>query len=370
MKCKACKNEVPDGSLFCMFCGEKLVKSKAQKKKEISVPKPRQQKSGEWIGQIMVDGKRHTVKGKTVKEYEAKVRALKTGIIEAKENKHLSLEDAIENFISSHSNLISPSTLRSYKSYSENRFQACMAWNIWDEDNEWQKAINEEITKVSAKTVHNGWRLITAAIRAQDAPVPNVKLPTKSKVERPWLTYKQIGTFLAAFKGQPGELGALLALHSLRLSELCALRPEDIDLDKGRIYIRGARVPNDKQELVYKPLGKTSASLRTVPILIPRLKELLTPEVMSLEYVADTYEKRLYDQVNRVCRSADLPEVGVHGLRHSFASLAYHLDWTQKSTMTVGGWTNSRVVDEIYTHNADLDRDIKRMQRHYKKLST
>ena len=64
MKCKACKNEVPDGSLFCMFCGEKLVKTKAEKKK-ISVPKPRQQKSGEWIGQIMVNGTRYTVKGKT-----------------------------------------------------------------------------------------------------------------------------------------------------------------------------------------------------------------------------------------------------------------------------------------------------------------
>ena len=366
MKCKACKNTVPDGSLFCMFCGEKLVKTKAQKEKEASIPKPRQQKSGDWIGQIMVDGKRHTVKGRTIREYEAKAKALKTGIIEARDSRHMSLEAAIDDFISSQSNLLSPSTLRSYKSLAEHRFQHCMTWDIYEE-NPWQKAINEEIKAVSSKTVHNAWRLITAALRAQNASVPTVKLPAKAKAERPWLDYKQIDIFLDAIKGHPAELSALLALHSLRLSELIAVRPEDVNLVTDTIYITGTRVLNDNGELVYKPIGKTSASLRSVPIVIPRLKELLTPDVMALEYISDTYEKRLYDQINKVCKSAGLPLVGVHGLRHSFASLAYHLDWTRKSTMTVGGWTNSRVVDEIYTHNADLVRDIRKMKRHYKK---
>ena len=365
MKCKACKNEVPDGSLFCMFCGEKLVKSKAQKK-SVSIPKPRQQASGEWIGQLMVDGKRHTVKGKTIREYEAKAKALKTGIIEARDSRHMSLEAAVDDFIASQSNILSPSTLRSYKSLADHRFQSCMQWDIY-EDNPWQKAINEEITRVSAKTVHNAWRLITAALRAQNASVPTVKLPTKAKADRPWLDYKQITVFLAAIKDQPEELSALLALHSLRLSELIAVRPEDIDLNAETIRVTGTRVLNENLELVYKPIGKTSAAMRTVPIVIPRLKELLTSEVMQQQYIADTYEKRLYDHINRICRSAGLPAVGVHGLRHSFASLAYHLDWTRKSTMTVGGWTNSRVVDEIYTHNADLSRDIRKMKRHYKK---
>lgn len=369
MICKACKNEVPDISLYCMFCGERLVKAKAQKKKEISVPKPTQLADGRYFSRIMIDGVRHNVYGKTVKEYEAAARALKAGVIEAKLNKHMKLSAAIDEFIESRSNILSPSTLRAYKSSAEHRFQTCMSWDIYA-DNPWQNAINEETQKVSAKTVHNAWRLITAALNAQGVDAPKVSLPPKGKSERPWLDYKQIGVFLEAAKGQPGELQMILALHSLRLSELIAVRPCDVDLKADVIRVNGSRVLNSSSELVYKPLGKTSASLRSVPILIPRLKELLTDDIMELEYVADSYEKRLYDQIKRVCKSAGLPNVGVHGLRHSFASLAYHLSWTEKSTMTVGGWSNSRVVDEIYTHNADLERDIKKMQKHYKKLAT
>lgn len=356
---------MPDGSLYCMYCGEKLVKTKAQKKKEISVPKPQQLADGTFYGRVMKNGRREYIKGKTLKEYEVNARAFIAGIIEAKDNQYMTVEKAIDEFIDNHSNILSPSTIRSYKSYKDHRFQGCMKWNIYA-DNPWQKAINDEVGKVSAKTVQNAWRLITASMTAQGINPPRVNLPPKAKADRPWLDYKQIGAFLDAIKDKPGELQALLALHSLRLSELIAIRPEDIDLDAETISINGTRVYNADGELVYKSIGKTSASLRTVPIVIPRLKELLTPDIMKLEYIADSYEKRLYDQINRICKDAALPKVGVHGLRHSFASLAYHLDWTRKSTMTIGGWTNSRVVDEIYTHNADLDRDIKKMKRHYK----
>jgi len=33
----------------------------------------------------------------------------------------------------------------------------------------------------------------------------------------------------------------------------------------------------------------------------------------------------IYHQINRVCARNGLPRVGTHGLRHSFASLGYHL---------------------------------------------
>lgn len=364
MKCKACKNEIPDGSLFCMYCGEKLIKSKAQKEKEASIPKPRQQKSGDWIGQIMVDGKRHTVKGKSIKEYEAKAKAVRAGIIEARENKCLLLEDAITDFLKNHDSILDPSTIRSYKSYSRNRFQSCMLWNI-HADNNWQAAINAEAKLVSAKTVRNAWGLITSVLHYHKVSVPDVKLPRKQKSERAWLDYRQIDTFLQAIRGSDCELPALLALHSMRLSELIAITPERVDLTAGEITVRGARVLDEHQKLVYKELNKTEASFRTIPIVIPRLRELLTPEVMSQEYICDTFEKRLYDHINAICKKADLPKVGVHGLRHSFASLAFHLGWTKLSTQKIGGWANSRIVEEIYTHNADLDRDIATMRDYY-----
>lgn len=366
MKCKYCKRDIPDESIFCLHCGEKVAKVRA-KKKEISVPKPKQLADGRWTAQVMVDGKRVSVYGSTVKEYEAAARALKLGVIDMKMKNTKALGVAIDDFLASNSNLLSPSTLRSFTSYRNHRFQDCMEWNIYDADLDWQRAINSELEDVGAKTVRNAWGLITSTMTFHKVPHPSVKLPRKTKAERPWLDYKQIDVFVEAIRGEEFELAALLALHSMRLSELIAIKPENIDLKKEEIRVRGARVTSKDGEVVYKELNKTEASRREIPIVIPRLKELLTPAVMKQEWVADFSEKRLYDKVNAVCVKCGLPKVGVHGLRHSFASLAYHLKWQKKSTQKIGGWTSSKIVDEVYSHNADLDSDIKKMKRYYSK---
>lgn len=357
---------MPDGSIFCNHCGEKLVKTRAQKK-EISVPKPEQLKDGRWRIRLMVDGVREPVFGSTAEECKAAAKAIKLGVIEQKKTQYKSLSSAIKDYLANNGNLLDLSTVRSFESYSKHRFQGCMGWNIYDPECDWQKAINDELEEVSGKTVRNAWGLITATMSYHKIPHPQVKLPKKKKTERAWLDYKQIDVFLDAIYGKDFELAALMALHSMRLSELIAVRPENVDLSKEVIKIRGARVLDKDKKIVYKDINKTEASWREIPIVIPRLKELLTPEEMQQEWIADYSEKRLYDKVNAVCKKSGLPLVGVHGLRHSFASLAYHLGWQKKSTMKVGGWSNSKIVDEIYTHNADLDRDIKRMKKYYSK---
>ena len=76
----------------------------------------------------------------------------------------------------------------------------------------------------------------------------------------------------------------------------------------------------------------------------------------------------LREQINSVCKKADLPLVGVHGLRHSFASLAYHLGWSEQTVKVEGGWSNVQTVNNIYTHLAAQDKndDIDRMRAFYK----
>lgn len=366
MKCKYCKREIPEESIFCLHCGKNQLQNRREKQREISVPKPTQLADGRWKTRIMVDGVRTTIYGSTARECEAAARASKAGALEVKKKNHKTLADAIDDFLADSENLLGPSTLRSYLSYREHRFQAAMGWNIFDSACNWQKAINDEAGQVSGKTVRNAWGLITSALTYHKLPHPQVKLPRKKKTERAWLDYKEIDVFLSAVRGKDFELAALMALHSMRLSELIAVKPEHVDLSRGEIRVRGARVLNKDKKIIYKDINKTDASWREIPIVIPRLTELLTGETMQREWLVDDSEKRLYDKINKLCAASGLPKVGVHGLRHSFASLAYHLGWQKLSTMRVGGWTSSRIVDEIYTHNADLDRDIKRMKRFYK----
>ena len=50
-----------------------------------------------------------------------------------------------------------------------------------------------------------------------------------------------------------------------------------------------------------------------------------------------------------------VPGIGVHGLRHSFASLCYHLGRSERETMAIGGWKDQNTMRKIYTHISEAD---------------
>ena len=185
---------------------------------------------------------------------------------------------------------------------------------------------------------------------------PKVRLPQVPMKERPWLEPEQITTFLAAVEGEEWEIPALLALHGLRRSEIFALTFDSIDLARGVIHVRGAVVPNDANEYVSKETNKNASSTRDVPIFIPRLRRLLFLEEVSggSGYIAQCKPDSLLRQINRTCAKAGLPLV--HGLRHSFASLAYELGLSEMETMALGGWSDAGTMRKIYTHLSNRRR--------------
>lgn len=171
-----------------------------------------------------------------------------------------------------------------------------------------------------------------------------------------------------AVHGTSGEIPALLALHGLRRSEVYALRWEDVDLHSGLLHVRRSAVIDRNNELVQRDATKTEAGTRTVPIMIPELRAALEAAEGREGLVVRQSIAYLYQQVNEACGRAGLPLVGVHGLRHSFASLAYHLGWGEMETMSVGGWSDRETMHRIYTHLAETDREKaqKKMEKFYK----
>lgn len=364
MKCK--HENLPDNALFCCWCGKKLNKDPT----EIKIPEP-EFRSGKWRIYLRREGV--SITETTPELCKTKARAVRAEFLtiekpEKTEDKPIvTIDKLIDDYISSNESLLSPATIRSYKSYKKHHFQSLMALDA-NSDINYQKHIDAEYkADNSAKTVINAWRLITAALTAANIEIPNAKnlhMPKRVKHEKQFLDYEQIETFLKAIKGESCELVALLALHSLRLSEILALTKDKIDLKKNIIHVRGAVVlgENGLQE---KQQNKTAASTRDVPIMIPRLADLL--KQCPAGRIVPENRKRPYDEINKICSAAGLPEVGVHGLRHSFASLAYHLGWSEKTTMKIGGWSNNSTVNEIYTHLADQDinDDVQAMKNFY-----
>lgn len=261
----------------------------------------------------------------------------------------LKLGEVIDRYIAAREGVLSPSTLWGYRAIRRTRFLSVM--NAPVDRIPWQETISREAGLCSAKTLTNAWRFVASCLRFSGAAVPEVRLPQIPRKERPYLEAEQIPAFLDAIRNRPGEMGALLALHSLRRSELLAVNREDVDLSRGIIHVRGSMVRSAGDGYVEKETNKNESSTRDVPIMASRLVELIE-QVDSGKLVTD-YPETLLRQINRACKSAGLPEVGVHGLRHSFASLAHHLGMRELETMRIGGWSDYATMRRIYTH---LDR--------------
>jgi integrase len=360
MKCKSvrCKREIPDNSIFCPWCGFRQI----AEANEIKVAPPKHN-SKAWYNRIMVGDERVYISAKTEDEYYAKARAAKANLIEIEKSRpKLSLGTAIDNYIKDNS-VLSPSTIKAYKSYRKSRFKNYMERDVTEIN--YQRMISDECkTKVKPKTIINAWRLVTGALAHANVEFAPVNLPQNPKSERPWLDYEQVKTFCKAVQGKDCELAALLALNGLRRSEILHLSADDVDLKSGIIHVRGATVFSPSGAMVDKATNKNRSSTRDVFIIIPRLNELIRGKKGRL---ITTHPNTLHSQINSVCRKNKLPEVGFHGLRHSYISLGFHLGVQDLTIASEVGHSTVQTTQNVYRHLAEQDRkaEIERMKQFF-----
>lgn len=326
-------------------------------KKDIKIPKVTQLPSGSYTTKVMVEGVRITITRDTEEQCTAEAIAIKYGAKKlVKKEKSQKLRDVLAAYIDARRDDASPSTIYGYEGYSRNCFQKYMDTDVTAmDDTKWQAAVNQEKVGKSPKYIANVWGFVASAVEEATGRRPRVRLPKNEaeKRRRPFLEPDQILVLVDALKGKPIEIAALLALSSLRRSELKALKWENVDLEKGYIMVTGAMVYGS-EGLVYKEQNKTSASYRAVPIIQP-LKDALEAAERKSEFVVTYNGSHIYEQINKICEECGLPIVGIHGLRHSFASLFYSLSIPTKITMEIGGWSDDGVMNRIYTHVARKD---------------
>lgn len=325
----------------------------------MKVPEPRKLDSGTWFIQLRLNGVSVPVSASTEKEcrraaelIKAEHRAGKRQIQKAKTEP--TLRQAIDEYINARSNTLSPSTIRGYEIIKKHRFQSVMDKKLKSIDN-WQAIVNAEAKSVSPKTLKNAWFLVASVLKYEGYSVPSVKLPAVPPKEKAYLEPEMIPKFVEAVKGQRCEVEALLALSSLRCSEICALTWDNVDLDHRRILVAGAAVTDKNNKVVLKETNKNASSHRYVPILMDELFDALNAVKDKTGYVVSVKPNTIYRRINKVCEDNGLPLVGVHGLRHSFASLAYHLGMPEKIAMQIGGWSDYDTMRKIYTHLSQKD---------------
>ena len=329
----------------------------AKKTKDgIRIPKVTLLPSGSWFVRVMIDGKSISITKPTKNECIAEYIALKHGAKEAElhsKTQSVTLRECLDKYIERRVDKKSPSTIKGYMSYRNNRLQTMMDRNVYEiTDLQWQVAVDKEFKNLSDKYAKNVWSFVSSAVEEETGTRPKVDLEAPMRNTRPWLDPDQITVFVEAIKGLPIEIPALLELSSLRISEVLDVRGTDVDLAHNRIRVRGAAVYGPDGKLVHKDRNKTQKSTRYVPI-IPPLRDILERIPLTEDFLVTMSQGGIYKAINRVCVANGLPEVGNHGLRHSFASLAFFLGIEEAIAQEIGGWEDRKTMHEIYTHLAE-----------------
>lgn len=168
---------------------------------------------------------------------------------------------------------------------------------------------------------------------------PEVRCPKSSQVPGKIRSFteneeKRFIKALTEYKsnGHKYRIQMLLELYcGMRIGEINALKPEDINFDKGYIYVSRTVSVGLNGEAVLSETTKTDAGQRSVPInkyMIPLLEEALG-EMKENPYGLIFYDSRnnviistsrVSSAFNTVCKRAGLKGFRQHCLRHTFAT--------------------------------------------------
>ena len=173
--------------------------------------------------------------------------------------------------------------------------------------------------------------MLSSQIRCPRSAMPDKRIPALSIEEQQALVdalskHKRWGT-----RNEYSKQILIELYTGMRMGEINALRPEDIDFKKGLIHIRGTISMGKDWRIYRRGHTKTDAGMRDVPInnlVRPILEQAIADMKWNKEGLIfyDHYKKGVIStsQVNcfyrRICEKAGIEFHGQHSLRHTFAT--------------------------------------------------
>lgn len=335
-----------------------------RKAAKLSNPKPVELPSGSWRCQITVGGKRVSVVEKDPAVAHAKALAIKAGFVEQEKNdsfENITLNTALDKYIEARKEILSPSTVRSYRDTQKNRIQTLLAMKVKDiTEEDLQIAISVETKNgKSAKTIQNDISIAVSVISQYKAiNTKRLKYPQRVKKEHAYLDTDEIVKLISGCEGDKAEIPILLALWlGLRRSEILGLCWDCIDFKKGVVSVERALVRNEYGEFVLKDFPKNEGSRRKLSCpsyILEKLKAYSSDREGRVFKTNDS--SFIYDRLQIICKREGITFPGVHGLRHTNASVMLSLGIMDKYAMARGGWSTDYTMKNVYQHLFEKDK--------------
>lgn len=313
------------------------------------------------------DGKRH-YRSFTADTKKAAELAAAQYVSQEKTNPtDLTFDNCLDSYIQQRSAVLSPATIKEYKSAKERHFTTIRDKNIYRIT---QKDIQNEINllslTLSPKSVRNAHGLISAVFRSyrpefalhtvlpKNMP-PNIYVPSDGEIKQ----------LMTAIKGTRMELPVLLAAFGpMRRGEIAALRAENIN--GNTVHVCENMVQNEKNEWIIKT-PKSYAGDRYIeyPDFVADLwSNIHSGRIISMNpmMITHCFEHNL--------KQAGLPHFRFHDLRHYSASIQHALGIPDAYIMQRGGWANDGVLKSVYRHTlADKEQAMTdKINTHFAKM--
>ena len=195
----------------------------------------------------------------------------------------------------------------------------------------------------------------------------NLSLPPDRKKNLEILTNKEKNKLenYCIEKNTLKSIGILICLNTgLRIGEICALKWENIDLNKQALHITSTmqRIYNskDKKTAVIIDTPKTKTSMRDVPIssklynILNQIKKQYKGEDYFLTGSKDIFiEPRSYQNTFKtILKDNKIKHYNFHILRHTFATNCVEIGMDIKSLSTILGHANVNITLNQYVHSS------------------
>lgn len=316
--------------------------------------KAKKLKSGSWRVQVFshyetVDG----VKKPRYRSFTAptKAEAEMMGSTFANDKKRYSRADltvleAVQKYIEVKEEVLSPSTIRTYKQICKSHLSTIgpvMIDAITSAD--LQNWVSRLSLKLSPKTVKNIYGLIMPAISFYTEKLYKVTLPPRPP--KHYATPDDAAVALLIKEARPDlKIAIILAsIGTLRRGEICALKFKDVLPDFSSIYVHSDMVLNKDNKWIHKDMPKTSDSIRHVKLPPEVIRMLGTGE--PEDYVIPTTPAAISDAFARLRNRLGM-SCRFHDLRHYSASIMHAIGIPDQYIMERHGWSSDGVLKEVY----------------------
>lgn len=269
-----------------------------------------------------------------------------------KSNVSMTLSEAIDQYIEDKGNMLSPSTIRGYRIQQRNAYPLIIDTPLKTIAAKGliAKQININAQKYAPKTLKNQYGLLTAIMHHFGAQYEQIQIrPQRKKIAAP--TKQEAEEILALLSAAPEiECQILLAATcSLRQSEIYAIT---VDKVHGTLLeVRGARVPNEHNQWVYKDTNKSEAGTRMASMpqyLATKMADRC--KAVGQGYLFDLNPNQVLYRFHRLLSANGYPAYTVHAMRHYFAALLHYQGVPDKYIQAMGGWSSDYVLKQIYEY--------------------